>query len=58
MKYEVVESAHGWIVQCDGLELARFDEQLEALNFVAERLSDPDHADCSYSLAMRYMARA
>jgi hypothetical protein len=46
MKFEVVESTGEWIVRRDGVEIARFRDQLEAL------------ADVGYSLAMRYEARA
>ncbi|MDB5427941.1 MAG: hypothetical protein JWR47_3481 [Phenylobacterium sp.] len=59
MKYEVVETLGGWIVRRDGVELARFGEQLAALADVAERLGEADEAAAgSYSLAMRYQARA
>jgi hypothetical protein len=58
MKYAVVETAGEWIVQRDGLELARFRDQIEALAHVADLLRDHDQADGSYSLAMRYRARA
>ena len=58
MKFEVIESRGEWIVQCDGQELARFGEQLEALADVAERLRDANDSPSSYSLAMRYQARA
>ena len=57
MKFEVLENNGEWIVRCDGVELARFGEQLEALNDVAERLRDDSADDTSYSLAMRYQAR-
>jgi hypothetical protein len=58
MKFEVIESLGEWIVRRDGVELARFGEQLEALAAVAERLNDAATTDASYSLAMRYAARA
>jgi hypothetical protein len=58
MKYEVIESSGEWIVRRDGVELARFGQQLEALADVAERLRDSDEVQSSYSLAMRYQARA
>jgi hypothetical protein len=45
------------VVRCDGVELARYGEQLEALNDVADRLRDDRADDASYSLAMRYQAR-
>lgn len=58
MKFEVIESHGEWIVRRDGVELARFGEQLAALADVAERLRDADGPEASYSLAMRYEARA
>ncbi len=58
MKYAVVEAAGEWIVQREGLELARFRDQIEALTHVAELLREADHPDGSFSLAMRYQARA
>lgn len=58
MKYEVVETFGGWIVRRDGVELARFGEQLAALADVAERLSETEEPAGSYSLAMRYQVRA
>ena len=57
MKFEVIECSGGWIVRRDGVELARFDEQLEALNDIAERLRAASEVEASYSLAMRYAAR-
>ncbi|MFI4949695.1 MAG: hypothetical protein ACHP7A_01505 [Caulobacterales bacterium] len=57
MKYEVVENRGEWIVRRDGVEVARFDQQLDALSDVAERLSQADEGADSYSLAMRYQAR-
>ena len=57
MKFEVIESNGEWIVRRDGVEISRFDEQLDALADIAERLNDAIEADVSYSLAMRYQAR-
>ncbi len=57
MRFEVVEMSGEWIVRCDGVELARYGEQPEALADVAERLRDDRADDASYSLAMRYQAR-
>ena len=57
MKYEVVETLGGWLVRRDGVELAHFGEQLAALADVAERLSEPEETEGSYSLAVRYQAR-
>jgi hypothetical protein len=57
MKYAVVEATGEWIVQRDGLELARFHDQLEALAHVAELLREAGDPDGSFSLAMRYQAR-
>ena len=57
MKFEVVESASDWILRRDGIELARFSEQDQALAEVARRLRTSEEHDLSYSLAMRYAAR-
>jgi hypothetical protein len=59
MKFEVVESDGDWIVRRDGVELARLGDQEEALNDIAERLrNDGGEGELSYSLTMRYQARA
>jgi hypothetical protein len=58
MKFEVVETLGEWIVRRDGVELARYRDQLEALADVGERLQDTHDVPGSYSLAMRYQARA
>ena len=58
MKFEVIESLGEWIVRRDGVELARFGDQLAALADIAERLRDVGETPASYSLAMRYEARA
>jgi hypothetical protein len=58
MKYEVVEHLGEWIVRRDGVELARFGEQLAALADVSDRLAASTDGKESYSLAMRYQARA
>jgi hypothetical protein len=57
MKYEVLEESGVWVVQLDGVEIARFAEQDDALADVAERLKGHDAGDGSYSLTMRYQAR-
>lgn len=57
MKFEVVEQCGGWVVRCDGVELARFAEQQSALTDVSERLRSLGGADNAVSLAMRYQAR-
>jgi hypothetical protein len=58
MKFEVIESLGEWIVRRDGVELARFGDQLAALADIAERLRDIGAAPGGCSLAMRYEARA
>jgi hypothetical protein len=58
MKFEVIEGAGEWIVRRNGVELARFGEQLAALTHVADRLRGAEGHQVSYSLAMRYLARA
>ena len=58
MKFEVIEGAGEWIVRRNGVELARFGEQLAALADIAERLRVAEERQVSYSLAVRYLARA
>ena len=58
MKFEVIEIDGGWIVRRDGVEVARFEQQVEALADVAERLRESGEEQSSYSLAMRFQARA
>jgi hypothetical protein len=57
MKYEVVEHGSEWIVQHNGIEVARFGEQAEALNEVAARLREASPGAGAASLSMRYQAR-
>lgn len=57
MKYEVIETDDGWVVQNEGAEEARFDHQGDALNHVAERLKDADPGEDGVSLCVRYQAR-
>jgi hypothetical protein len=57
MKFEVIETSGEWIVRRDGVELARYSDQPEALADVGERLRDAGETDASYSLAMRYERR-
>ena len=54
MKYEVVENADEWIVRREGVELARFRGQDDALGDVAERLRATEHGDGAVSLSVRY----
>ena len=58
MKFEVIEGVDEWIVRRDGVELARFGEQLEALAAIGERLREATEVQDSYSLAMRFHTRA
>jgi hypothetical protein len=57
MKYEVIETGEGWVVQNHGVEEARFKAQQAALDHVAERLKDASREDAA-SLCLRYLARA
>lgn len=57
MKYEVIEQAGDWIVQHDGVEVARFPEQDLALSDVSRRLSEAEVGEAGASLAVRYQAR-
>jgi hypothetical protein len=61
MKFEVVEVSGGWIVLRDGVEVARHSHQGDALADIGARLRGEDDVagdELSYSLAMRYQARA
>ena len=58
MKFEVIESRDEWIVRRDGVELARFRDQLGAFADVTDRLAGTDKVEGSYSLAVRYQRRA
>jgi hypothetical protein len=57
MKFELVEDLEQWIVRRDGVELARYGNQLEALADVTERLQRAGEVEGSHSLAMRYRPR-
>jgi hypothetical protein len=57
MRYEVLEQAGEWIVTRDGVEVARFAQQDDALADVAERLREKPTDSGSYSLTMRYQPR-
>ena len=57
MKYEVIETAGEWVVQNDGVEVARFAEQADALDHVAGRLQDVAAGEQAVSLSVRYRAR-
>ena len=57
MKYEVIEQAGDWIVQHEGVEVARFPEQDLALSDVSRRLSEGEVGEAGASLAVRYQAR-
>jgi len=57
MRFEVVESSGEWIVQREGVELARYGEQDAALNDIAERLRDAGADGGSVSLSVRYQSR-
>jgi len=57
MKYEVIESDEAWVVQSDGVELARFEHQSAALDDVALRLRDAAPGEQAVSLKVRYRAR-
>jgi hypothetical protein len=57
MKYEVLEDSGAWIVRRDGVEVARFAQQDDALADVAERLRETPTDVESYSLTMRYQPR-
>ena len=57
MKYEVIQSNGEWVVQSEGLELARYQDQSAALDDVAVRLREVDPGEAPVSLRVRYQAR-
>ena len=57
MKYEVIQAADEWIVQSEGVELARFADQDRALEDVATRLREVEPGEDAVSLSVRYQAR-
>ena len=57
MKYEVVQCDEGWVVQSEGVELARVPQQAAALDDVAVRLRELDPGEEAVSLKVRYQAR-
>jgi hypothetical protein len=58
MKYEVIEQADAWVVAEQGVEVARFERQVLALDEVARRLRDAPVGEAGAALSMRYRARA
>ena len=58
MRYEVVESPDGWVVRRDGVEVACFACQSEALEEVARRLQGAGPQSGAVSLAMHFQRRA
>lgn len=56
-KYEVIEQSGHWIVQQEGVELARFEHQAHALDDVARRLADAEVDEAGASFSVRYQAR-
>lgn len=57
MKYEVIETGGEWIVQSEGVEVARFLEQSAALDEVATRLRHAEPGQDAVSLRVSYQAR-
>jgi hypothetical protein len=57
MKYEVIETGGEWVVEGEGVELARFPDQAAALDHVAECLRGAEPGDGTVSLRVRYQAR-
>jgi hypothetical protein len=57
MKYEVIETGGEWVVRREGLEVARFAAQDEALTHVGDQLRAAD-GDGPASLAVRYERRS
>lgn len=58
MKFEVIETGGEWVVQSDGVEVARFANQAAALDHVAGRLREAEPGEDGVSLRVRYQARS
>ena len=58
MKYEVIERADQWVVAREGVELAWFRAQDDALSDVAERLRAIGEVEGPVSLSVCYAERA
>lgn len=58
MKYEVIETGGEWVVQREGVEVARFADQAAALDDVAARLRDAAPGQDAVSLRVSYQARS
>ena len=58
MKYEVIEQADEWVVAHEGVELARFCAQDDALSDVAERLRSIGRVEGPVSLSVCYAERS
>lgn len=57
MKFEVIESGEEWVVQSEGVELARYAAQAQALQAVAARLREAEPGEAAVSLRMRFQPR-
>ena len=57
MKYEVIEQAGDWIVQHEGVEVARYPEQDQALGDVSRRLGEAEVGEAGASISVRYQTR-
>ncbi len=57
MTFEMIEINGAWGERLDGVEIARFNEELNALAEVAERFRGTDEAGGAYALAMRDQER-
>lgn len=57
MRYEVIEQGGAWIVRHAGEEVARFEQQVLALDEVARRLREVG-GEGAASLSVRYQARS
>ena len=57
MKYEVIESGEEWVVQSEGVELARYAAQAQALEAVAARLRDAKPGEDAVSLKVCFQPR-
>ena len=57
MTYELLEEPETWVLRLDGEELARFDDQAEALAEAARRMGETRGLAPVHRFAVRFLAR-
>lgn len=50
MRYDIIETAGAWIIKCDGIELAAYDNEQAALEDISLRLEQGRPTPAALSL--------